>query len=49
MMTLTTRKGVKSKPMNQKSKEIKPLGVKNPLKQPLIGMKKKESLEVIPH
>jgi hypothetical protein len=33
MMTLTTRKGGKSKPMNYKSEEIKPLEVKNPLKQ----------------
>jgi hypothetical protein len=32
MMTITTREGERSKPMNKITEKIKPLGVKNPLK-----------------
>jgi hypothetical protein len=45
MMTLITKKGEKSKPMNYKSEKIKPLGMKNLLKRPPIRVKKKSHLK----
>ncbi len=47
-MTLITKKGEKSKPMNYKSEKIKPLGMKNLLKRPPIRVKKKSHLKWSP-